>query len=213
MRVQNILQLFVVAAGVNACAGVDSDIPDSDNPEEAAFGEVQSAIHGNSKQRTAHLVDAAGNPIGTYKFKDIDRNPNTPGLRVEAKVEGLTPGFHGTHLHANNNPANGDGCIPPFTSADGHLNPSGNVHGDHAGDMPVLMAGDDGTALLVFTTDRVTLAEIDGAAVIVHALPDNFHNIPLGPNADQYTANSTAATDLTDATGNAGARVGCGVIE
>jgi Cu-Zn family superoxide dismutase len=74
------------------------------------------------------------------------------------------------------------------------------------------MALDDGSAELSFETDRVTLAEIDGTAVIVHALPDNFHNIPLvGP--DGYTPNSPNATIVTDNTGNAGARIGCGVIE
>ena len=134
-------------------------------------------------------------------------------MEVRVTLSGLSPGFHGMHLHANDNPANGDGCVPPtFVSADAHLNPAGNVHGDHAGDMPVLMALDDGSGRLSFETDRVTLAEISGRVVIIHAAPDNFHNIPVGSNADQYTPNSVTATALTDATGNAGARVGCGVI-
>jgi Cu-Zn family superoxide dismutase len=77
----------------------------------------------------------------------------------------------------------------------------------------VSQESEDGSAFLSFVTDRVTLDEVDGRAVIIHALPDNFHNIPVGPNADQYTPNSDAATAATDATGNAGARVGCGVVE
>jgi Cu/Zn superoxide dismutase len=46
----------------------------------------------------------------------------------------------------------------------------------------------------------------------MHASADNFGNIPLGTEPDKYTSNSQAAIDLTTATGNAGARVACGVI-
>jgi len=53
----------------------------------------------------------------------------------------------------------------------------------------------------------------------VHKLADNYRNIPLGTDARQYTPNSdnvtdsTTATGFTAATGNAGARVACAVIE
>ena len=45
-------------------------------------------------------------------------------------------------------------------------------------------------------------ADVDwsGRAVIVHALPDNYDNIPLGTAPDQYTANSPAAREKTLAT-------------
>jgi Cu-Zn family superoxide dismutase len=49
--------------------------------------------------------------------------------------------------------------------------------------------------------------------VIVHALPDNYDNIPLGTAPDQYTANSPAAREKTLATGNAGDRLACGVVK
>jgi len=45
------------------------------------------------------------------------------------------------------------------------------------------------------------------------ALADNYNNVPRGSNPDQYTANSAAAVTLTDDTGNAGDRIGCGVIK
>jgi Cu/Zn superoxide dismutase len=48
--------------------------------------------------------------------------------------------------------------------------------------------------------------------VIFHAAADNFGNVPLGAEPDKYAANSQAAIDLTNATGNAGARLACGVI-
>jgi superoxide dismutase, Cu-Zn family len=130
--------------------------------------------------------------------------------------------FHGFHVHANSDPANGDGCVADpnaasntwFVSADGHLTDVENpaAHGAHLGDMPSLLVNADGTADLVFTTQRLEVGELKNRVVIVHAGPDNFNNVPVGPGADQYTPNSSAATDKTTATGNAGDRIGCGVI-
>ena len=52
---------------------------------------------------------------------------------VRAWVTGQSPGFHGFHIHANDDPANGKGCIADpaqapstwFVSADGHLKAAG----------------------------------------------------------------------------------------
>jgi Cu-Zn family superoxide dismutase len=185
-----------------ACAGTEGDFS-----EREALGGVQEAQ--SKKKLSAQLIDTAGAPIGSVTVR-----AKQGVLEVSVEASGLTEGFHGMHVHANDNPTNGVGCVTPsFTAVDGHLNPAGNLHGEHAGDLPVLMAIGDGTASLSFVNDRVTLSEINGAAVIVHALPDNFHNIPVGTNPDQYTPNSAAATAATDATGNAGARVACGVLE
>jgi Cu-Zn family superoxide dismutase len=64
----------------------------------------------------------------------------------------------------------------------------------------------------MFTTDRFTPAGVVGRAVVLHAGPDNFGNVPMGSAADQYTANSPAAVVKTQATGNSGDRVACGVV-
>jgi Cu-Zn family superoxide dismutase len=157
----------------------------------------------------AVLRDAAGNRVGFVQLAAV-----RGGVQVSAEVSGLPAGFHGYHVHANNDPANGEGCVPPgFTSADGHLALAGTTHGAHAGDMPVLLAAASGRAVLGFVTDRFSLSDVAGRAIIVHAGSNNYGNIPVGANPDQYTPNSPAATALTAATGNAGARVLCGVIE
>ena len=62
-------------------------------------------------------------------------------------------------------------------------------------------------------TDRFSIDELDGRAVVLHAGPDNFGAVPLGPGPDQYTPNGPAAVDATGKTGNAGKRIACGVIE
>jgi Cu/Zn superoxide dismutase len=47
----------------------------------------------------------------------------------------------------------------------------------------------------------------------LHQGPDNYGNVPVGTAPNQYTANSAEATTLTQNTGNAGARIGCAVIQ
>jgi Cu-Zn family superoxide dismutase len=129
------------------------------------------------------------------------------GVVVRASVHGLTPGFHGFHVHAVGE------CAPPFTSAGGHYNPDGTGHGQHAGDMPSLLVNADGTADLQFTTDRFSLAELrdsDGTAIIVHASPDNFAHVPTRYHS--HTENTFGPDSATLATGDAGARVVCGLV-
>jgi Cu-Zn family superoxide dismutase len=123
-------------------------------------------------------------------------------------------------VHANDVPANGSGCVagpaqPPatwFVSADGHLTLPGRTHGGHAGDLPPVLLNADGEADLKFTTGRLTLGELEGRAVVLHAGPDNLGHVPVGTAPDAYTPNSPAATAKTQATGNAGDRVACGVV-
>jgi Cu-Zn family superoxide dismutase len=71
---------------------------------------------------------------------------------------------------------------------------------------------EDGTARLSFSTDRIQPEVLRGRAVILHKLPDNFGNIPVGAAPTDYTPNSQAATERTEATGNASDRVACGLL-
>jgi superoxide dismutase, Cu-Zn family len=80
----------------------------------------------------------------------------------------------------------------------------------------------DGTGSATFTTDRYATADIVGAAVIVHANPDNHANIPdryqaPGPSASPAASAPPVMVPGPDvptlATGDAGPRIACGVIE
>ena len=127
-------------------------------------------------------------------------------MRVE--TDDLPAGFHGFHVHAVGQ------CVPPFTSAAGHYNPSGASHGDHAGDMPVLLVNEDGSADLEFTTDRFRVRELfdaDGSAIIVHEGRDNLANIP--ERYHSHTEEVFGPDSATLATGDAGARYACGVVQ
>jgi len=164
---------------------------------------------------TALVAEAAiatpqGTQIGTVTFA-VDGTV----VRVSADVEGLPPGFKGFHIHAigkcepnSANPTD-PSKVGDFLSAGGHLGASAAAHPGHQGDLSSLQVRADGSAELVTTTDAFDMDAVldaDGSAVMVHAGPDNFGNIPTryaaaGPDAD------------TQATGDSGGRAACGVVE
>jgi superoxide dismutase, Cu-Zn family len=166
----------------------------------------------------ASLRSADGTGIGRVVFRHDGSDHTAVTIRLRGAVE--VEAFHGLHIHANDVGTNGDGCIADaaqpsatwFVSADGHWkhDPT-ELHGHHAGDLPSVFVNADGTSSMRFVVDKLTPGEVIGRAVVVHAGPDNFANVPVGPNADQYTAGSTALAK-TQATGNAGDRYACGVI-
>lgn len=177
-----------------------------------------SANAGDAHFRS-ELRDPDGRTVGTVYFR-ITRDKMHVDARLRPNPRVTVDQFHGFHVHANNDPSNGNGCIANpnaanttwFVSADGHLSAAGQSHGKHNGDMPSPLVLSDGTARLEFTTDRIEPDAIRRTAVILHDQPDNFGRVPTGTAPDQYTANSPAATTLTANTGNASYRVACGVV-
>lgn len=168
------------------------------------------------------LLNALGQPVGTVHFQEV---PDTSLVVVNAEITGGLAAaeageFHGFHVHANSDPSNGIGCVAPtFVSADGHYDPAGTAHGAHAGDLPVLYVTEDGTARSVFAVSTFGIDDIIGRAVIVHADADNYANVPDERddgsgyrNADDPTDTSPVPNSATLATGDAGARLACGVI-
>jgi Cu-Zn family superoxide dismutase len=128
--------------------------------------------------------------------------------------------FHGFHVHANDDPTNGKGCVADpaepastwFASADGHYADADQDHGSHRGDLPVLYMDAAGRGRASFVTDRFRPQDVIRRAVILHALPDNYANIPTGSGTTDYTPNDPEAAALTMRTGNAGDRLACGVL-
>jgi Cu-Zn family superoxide dismutase len=118
-------------------------------------------------------------------------------VRVVVFVQGLRPGQeHGLHIHEVGDCSSGDGM-----STKGHFNPLNKPHGHHgsaerhAGDLPSLRSNKDGRANVQIELDVITLnpgpTNIVNRGLIVHADPDDYKTQP---------------------TGNAGARIACGVI-
>ena len=119
------------------------------------------------------------------------------GVHVVLSVEGVEPGGdHGAHVHEKGDCSAADGA-----SAGGHFNPAGNEHAlpatpkRHLGDLGNLSVGKDGKGSLDITIPGANLKAGDahsfaGKSIIVHAKKD----------------------DGGQPTGNAGGRIGCGVI-
>ena len=133
---------------------------------------------------------------------------------VDVEATGLKPGPHGFHVHKTGKcePKSPDPADPSktgdFLSAGGHLAEEGQSHGSHTGDLPSLIAASDGTASLTTRIGGLTMADVmdtDGSALMVHAMPDNFGNVP-----DRYAPQGT--DDTTQKTGDAGARIACAVL-
>lgn len=141
----------------------------------------------------AVLHPTQGNTVhGTVRFvQDGDK------VKVTADLTGLTPNStHGFHVHEF-----GDCTAPDATSAGGHYNPEGHPHAGpatetrHAGDLGNVTSDAQGNAHYEITVDNLSVCgkknPIVGRAVIVHAKADDLKSQP---------------------TGDAGARVACGVI-
>ena len=113
----------------------------------------------------------------------------------------LTEGTHGFHFHEK-----GVCEAPDFESAGGHFNPTGASHGlghedgPHAGDLPNLEVGPDGTVKEEFFVENLTLKageenslfQDDGTALVIHAEEDDGTTQPSGDSGD---------------------RIACGVVE
>ncbi|MGH9180049.1 MAG: superoxide dismutase family protein [Acidimicrobiales bacterium] len=166
-------------------------------------------------QITAVLRDVAGKALGFARFS---QDGTSSQIRVEVMAKGLSPGWHGFHVHAVGNCAVGD-VANPFTAAGGHLGsgaPLNQGHGGHDGDLPLLYANADGLARASFRTDNFTLAQLadaDGSAVIVHAGPDNYAHIPTARYDTKPVLGGAVPDASTLATGDAGARQRCGLVQ
>jgi superoxide dismutase, Cu-Zn family len=147
-----------------------------------------------TEAQTVTLNGADNKEVGTAKLLQI---PN--GVLVRLTLTKATPGIHAFHVHAV-----GKCEGPEFTSAGSHFNPTSKKHGllsqegSHAGDLPNVIVPDSGAVTVETVIPHVTLkagdhtlADADGAALVLHA------------SADDYT---------TDPTGNAGGRMACGVV-
>lgn len=159
----------------------------------------------------ATLIDNTGVKVGSVQFRMSDNGTLVGNVRVRLPAD--SPEFHGMHVHANDAAT---GCVPGtgFTGVGGHWDIGGHTHGAHTGDLPSVERQSDGWVFDRFDVDKFAAVDLLGKALIIHAGPDNFGNIPLGVAANQYTDNGTAynGTGGTAFTGNAGSRFACGVI-
>lgn len=147
---------------------------------------------GSSKAAEVKLEAKSGSTVsGTLKVLQTGG-----GVVIDGKIEGLSPGKHGFHIHQN-----GDCSASDASSAGGHYAPDDNKHGGpksdehHAGDLGNIEADQKGVANVQKRPNWLTLIDdrnpIAGKSIVVHSGEDDLESQPSGA---------------------AGKRVACGVI-
>lgn len=149
----------------------------------------------------AHLEPTEGNSVqGEVRFELASAaiqsaEMDGTGIGISGTIEGLAPGRHGFHVHQF-----GDCSAPDATSAGDHFNPEDHPHGApdatsrHVGDLGNLEATEGAPVTLDMSDDLIAFSgghSIIGRALVVHSGEDDLQSQPSG---------------------NAGARVACGVI-
>lgn len=156
--------------------------------------QAKATAASSAQEAVANLASASGSLVSGK----LTLVPMGEGVHISGDIGGLKPGdVRGFHIHEK-----GDCSAADASTAGGHFNPAAQAHGrsghgaHHAGDTDNIVADAKGVARIDAHVSGVTLGggaanDIAGRAVIVHA------------QADDYTSQPT---------GNAGARVACGVI-
>src|SRR5208283_5327105 len=146
-----------------------------------------------------NLVDdqGIGKEIGTVTASD-----SKYGLMLTPQLSGLPPGLHGfhVHMHPDCSIAMKDGKEIAALAAGMHYDPGktgkhGGPYGNgHLGDLPALYVAPDGTATLPVLAPRLTVADLKGRSLMIHAGGDNYSDSPAP-------------------LGGGGAREACGVVK
>lgn len=132
---------------------------------------------------------------------DIWEDDEDGGVWFSITSEGesvLEEGKYGVHVHEKGvcDPT----TDPPFHSAGGHFNPTGDEHGDinadpsHAGDLGNLEVDGEGNFEHEVLAEGLTLAQgeensllhDDGTALIIHAGEDDLETDPSGDSGDRW---------------------------
>ncbi len=192
--IANKLTLVSLALGLGLSSAAVAQTPTSEpmkmDHKKMMASATDSFAHVTELIATIKPVSGS-NVKGSVIFKKIPT-----GVEVTVSIGGLEPGTeHGFHIHEFGDVTSDDG-----KSTGGHYNPEGHDHAlpdkgmRHAGDLGNLMADAEGNAKKTITVENISLTGPDnaiiGRGVVVHAKKD----------------------DGGQPTGNAGDRIGVGVI-
>lgn len=165
------------------------------------FGVILAAgpAYTDNLEVTVTLVteQGIGKPIGKVTVSESSK-----GLLFTPKLSDLTPGLHGFHVHQNPDCSTGmkDGKSIPALAAGGHYDPAGVGRHEghdgqgHLGDLPALTVDADGSSTTAVLAPRLTLSDVKGRSLMIHAGGDNYSDQPAP-------------------LGGGGVRIACGVIK
>ncbi|NNF51910.1 MAG: superoxide dismutase [Gammaproteobacteria bacterium] len=162
---------------------------------------------GNNSKKFTPVVEAAvvvaettmdGRPGKTFGIVEFEDGPH--GLIIKPRLHGMDPGPHAAHVHEHPSCEPDDEMGMPAGAAGGHYDPEGTgVHAGpygqgHLGDLPNLIVEPTGMASLTVVAPRVTVADLKGRSLMIHAGADRY---------DSYAEHEH---------GKGGMRMYCGVI-
>ncbi|MBB5752103.1 superoxide dismutase family protein [Prosthecomicrobium pneumaticum] len=188
--------LFTLSAA-GALAQGNLPVERDELPQPAEEGRPgTSAEDGGPVRATARLVGPDGTEHGIVRFAMAQ-----VGVVITVAVKGLPAGTHAIHIHEKG------ACTPDPEAAGGHFNPTGTEHGvmnrdgPHVGDLPNLHVPESGTLTVEYFAPLITLAhgetgallDEDGAAVVIHAGPDDYHTDPAGGSGDRIACGAIEA--------------------
>ena len=123
-----------------------------------------------------------GAPLGTVTFMDSPQ-----GLVITPKLSGLPTGEHGFHIHDKGDcePGMNQGRPAAGFAAGGHYDPAhAKKHlgplsaAGHRGDLPMLVVDTLGDATQAVTAAHLTVEQIRGRSIMIHAGGDNYSDTP-----------------------------------
>lgn len=182
--IRTAILLSAAALSLTACNRAQAPENFADN-SGIDHGDANAAA-GTAAAEAVPLRMADGKQVGTVAMRG---DPHGVTLTVNATA--IPAGTYGMHVHEF-----GKCEGPKFESAGAHWNPAGKQHGKdnpagaHMGDLDNLVVGANGrggaTISLTGTSlNAGTLLDADGAAVVVHAKPDDYKTDPSGNSGDR----------------------------
>lgn len=189
MRRTTAFALLILAAACGKKEGADA-------PDGAAAADALAPATWNGV--ASRFTDNSGKPSGEAVVVDAK-----DGVLLRLRVDGLTPGWHGAHIHMT---GTCDDAADGFKASGAHFDPENHEHGlenaggSERGDLPNIHAGADGRATVEFFRANLHLSpseqsatengpypllDDDGFAIIIHANADDHTTQPIGGAGDR----------------------------
>jgi Cu-Zn family superoxide dismutase len=187
------MSMLMVGALALSVYVVNAQVTQPKTTKTTTIQKAKAADHAHSEEQlptkaVCVLKASKGSEVeGSFMLTQQGNNTEIIG-----EVKGLEPGKHGFHIHEFGDLRSDDGM-----AAGGHYNPEGHKHGGpdsaerHVGDLGNITANADGIATVKMMVRGLKVHFVIGRSLVVHAKEDDLKSDPSG---------------------NAGGRIGVGVI-
>lgn len=197
MSFQNLTRTFIVVSGlfIASCNSNQTETTSEQTDTTTATNETTTEDDDNKAEAVLTGTQADTTLSGTVRFSEDDGKVK---MKLEVDIPKMANKTVAVHLHEHGS------CGDMGKEAHGHWNPTSANHGKwgsasfHRGDIGNVDLNGEGKGSLELETDLWSISGTDSTknilnkAVIVHSGKDDF---------------------TTQPTGNAGSRIGCGVIQ